>query len=102
MDPTAMSMSQIFAEKGFIPNSVPVEAASRNFTTGLLQSSDLITAVTDITTNSISEGLCRLEVKDFDWSVSAGAIRVANRTLFPCCKRFLDLLRDEMKRINSI
>ena len=102
MDPTAMSMSQIFAEKGFIPNSVPVEAASRNFTTGLLQASDLITAITDITTNSVSEGLCRLEVEDLDWSVSAGAIRVTDRTLLPCCNRFLNLLREEMKRINSI
>jgi molybdate transport repressor ModE-like protein len=95
-DPTARHISQTFTEMEFEPNSIPVEAVSRNFTAGLLQASNLITVVSDITTNKISEGLCRLNVGGLEWSDSAGVIRLKERTLLPCCNRFLDLLRDEM------
>lgn len=95
-DPTAVHISQTFADMGYSPNSVHVEAISRHFTSGLLQASDLITVVSDITLNRSAEGLTRLEVNGLDWSDSAGVIRAKDRSLLPCCNQFLDLLRAEM------
>lgn len=100
-DPTAIHISQTFADMGYSPNSVHVEAISRNFTYGLLQASDLITVVSDITMNRTSDGLTRLEVDWLEWSDSAGVIRARDRTLLPCCSRFLDLLRAEMDTVVS-
>ena len=101
-DPTAIHISQTFADMGYSPNSVHVEAISRNFTTGLLQASDMITVVSDITMNQSMDGLTRLEVDELNWSDSAGVIRVKDRSLLPCCNRFLDLLRTEMDMMVNI
>ncbi len=98
-DPTAVHINQTFADMGFTPKSIPVEAVSRNFTAVLLRASDLITVVSDITTNRTADGLCRLDVDWLRWSDSAGAIRVKARSLLPCCNHFLELLREEMNSV---
>ena len=98
-DPTAVHIKQIFEEMGFVPKSVPVKAISRNLITGLLQTTDLVSVMTDISANTIPEGLRRLDADWLGWSSGAGIIRLRERTLLPCANRFLELLREETRTV---
>ena len=91
-DPT---MRYAFTQHGLEPPTARVEVVSHNVIVGVLQFSDMVTIMPDITVNSLSPELCRLNVDWLEWTRDAGVISMAERTLLPCCSRFLALLREE-------
>jgi len=95
-DPTAIQMNSAFREMGFVPRAVSVEALSQNLIVGLLRTTDMITAMPEITVSKFAEGLCRLNAEWLGWSSRAGVISVRDRSLSPCSIHFLELLRKEM------
>jgi DNA-binding transcriptional LysR family regulator len=95
-DPTAIHINRAFKDLGFTPGPAGVEALSQNLIVGLLQSSDMITAMPEITVSTFAEGLRRLNADWLEWSSKAGVIGVKDRSLLPCGKKFLELLRQEM------
>lgn len=95
-DPTAVHINRAFSELGFSPGPIAVEALSQNLIVGLLQTTDMITAMPEITVSTFAEGLRRLNADWLEWSSKAGVISVKDRSLLPCGKKFLELLRQEM------
>lgn len=96
-DPTAVHLEQVFKKLGSKQKTGSVEAVSQNVTAGLLQATDLVTAMTEIAVSKYGEGLCRLETDWLDWSRTAGVVSMKDRSMLPCCSKFLELLREETK-----
>ncbi len=94
-DPTAIHLEQLFKKLGSKQRPISVEVVSQSLTSEILQSSDLVTAMTEITVSKYNEGLCRLDTDWLDWSRTAGVISMKDRPLLPCCIKFLELLREE-------
>ncbi len=90
-DPT---IRYAFTEVGVSPPLPRVEAVSHNLVFSLLQASDMVTIIPDITLNAVPDRLCRIPADWLRWSCSIGAIRHADRTLLPCCEVFLRSLRE--------
>jgi DNA-binding transcriptional LysR family regulator len=95
-DPTAIHINRAFNDLGFSPGPVAVEALSQNLIAGLLQTTDMITAMPEITVSTFAEGLRRLNADWLEWSSKAGVISVKDRSVLPCTTHFLELLRQEM------
>jgi len=95
-DPTAIHVNRALKALGFSPAPVAVEALSQNLIVGLLQTTDMIAAMPEITVNTFAEGLTRLHADWLEWSSHAGVIGVEDRSMLPCTTHFLDLLRLEM------
>ncbi len=95
-DPTAIHINRAFKDLGFSPGPLAVEALSQNLIVGLLQTSDMITAMPEITVSSFAEGVRRLNADWLEWSSKAGVISVKDRSVLPCTIHFLQLLRQEM------
>lgn len=96
-DPTAIHLDQVFRTLGTRQRPGSVEAVSQNLTIGLLKSTDLIGAMTEITVSKFGEGLHRLETDWLDWTRRAGVISLKDRSLLPCCTKFLEILREEIQ-----
>jgi molybdate transport repressor ModE-like protein len=94
-DPTAIHINRTFKDLGFSPAPVTVEAMSQNLIVGLLQATDLITAMPEITVSKFAECLRRLNADWLGWSSKAGVIGVRERSVLPCGAHFLDMLRQE-------
>jgi molybdate transport repressor ModE-like protein len=95
-DPTAMQLNKAFNDAGFSPGPVSVEALSHNLVAGLLRTTDMVTAMPEITVSELAEGLRRLDADWLGWSTKAGVIRARDRSILPCSAHFLELLRQEM------
>ncbi len=97
-DPT---IRYAFTEVGVPPPLPRVEAVSHNLVFSLLQASDMVTIIPDITLNPVPDRLCRISADWLRWSCSVGAIRHAERTLLPCCEVFLRTLRDATRGLSE-
>ncbi|XWN28951.1 MAG: LysR family transcriptional regulator [Devosia sp.] len=89
-DPT---IRYAFTDVGVTPPRARLEAVSHNLIFSILQASDMVTIVPDMTANAVPEGLCRLRAEWLQWSCSVGVIRYPDRSLLPCCEAFLTALR---------
>jgi DNA-binding transcriptional LysR family regulator len=90
-----------FIERGLEPPLPRVEAISQNLIMGLLQESDFVTVMPEMMANQMSDGMARLRADWLGSSRSAGVIRMAERSLLPCCDKFLDFLRSEMDSLRK-
>lgn len=94
--PTAVHLEQLFKNSDTKRRPTAVEVSSQSMTTSILQKTDLVTAMPEITASKFPEGLCRLQTDWLDWSSQTGVVRLAGRSLLPCVAKFLDLLREEV------
>ncbi|GAB5374129.1 MAG: LysR family transcriptional regulator [Acuticoccus sp.] len=94
--PTAVHLEQLFRKLNARHKPTAVEVSSQTMTTAILQKTELVTAMPEITASKFPDGLCRLETDWLDWSSQTGVVRMADRSLLPCVSRFLELLRDEV------
>ena len=96
-DPTTNHIKDTFSRLGISMKPPTIEAVSYNLIVGLVHSTDLITVLPKIIHDRYAEGLVRLDANWLSWSRYAGVIRVKERTLLPCCHRFLGFLREETR-----
>jgi DNA-binding transcriptional LysR family regulator len=90
-----------FVERGLEPPPPRVEAISQNLVMGLLQETDFVTVMPEMMVNQMSDGMARLRADWLGASRSAGVIRMTDRSLLPCCDKFLDFLRAEMDSLKK-
>ena len=96
-DPSVTYLNGAMAARGRPAPTVAVEAVSHNFAVGMLQATDLVSALPDIGRSAFRQGLVKLRADWLSWRRTAGILLPRDRSVLPAVERLAAMLERHVR-----